>query len=76
MGEITKSKMTNRRRYCIGPEKYVELKAVVVEDGAVTKVIKWESCDAQAWCGKKCNLFYQEGACDFRAFSDTQTKEL
>ena len=76
MAEISKSKTTFRRRYCMGPEKYVELKAIVMEDGPVTRVIKWESCDAQGWCGKKCNLFYLEGTWDFRAFSDSQTKEL
>jgi len=76
MSEIARSKVTTRRRYCPGPEKFVELSARVSEEGGVTKVVKWESCDAQNWCGKKCNLFFLEGTADYQAFSDSQTKEL
>jgi len=76
MSEIARSKVTTRRRYCPGPEKFVELSARVSEEDGVTRVVKWESCDAQSWCGKKCNLFFLEGTADYQAFSDSQTKEL
>jgi hypothetical protein len=76
MADLGKTKVTTRRRYCIGPEKFVELSARVMEEGTMTKVLRWESCDAQNWCGKKCNLFYVEGTADFQAFSEAQTREL
>ncbi|MDQ7824677.1 MAG: hypothetical protein RDV48_17885 [Candidatus Eremiobacteraeota bacterium] len=76
MAEVARSKRTSRRRYCPGPEKFVELTALVVEEAEKTRVIKWEGCEAQNWCGKKCNMFYDAQTADFISFSDTQLKEL
>jgi hypothetical protein len=76
MAEIARSKMSFRRKYCAGPDKFVEIGARVVDEGGKTKVIKWESCDAKNWCGKKCNLFFDQGEYDFMAFSQTEKEEL
>lgn len=76
MPEIARSKMSFRRKYCSAPDKFVELGARVIEEGGKTKVIKWESCEAKDWCGKKCNLFYERGEYDFMAFSQTEKEEL
>lgn len=76
MSEIARTKVSFRRRYCPGPDKFVEVGARVVEEGGKTKVIKWESCDAKSWCGKKCNLFYALSEVDFMSCSQTEAEIL